>query len=156
MSETITIAPVRKTIRVGVPQARAFEVFTAGIGRWWPSRASIGASAFRSVTIEPAFGGRWYEIGTDGAETDVGRVTVWDPPRRLVAAWHINAQWKPDTSVASEVEVRFVADGPNATIVELEHRNFESLGAEGGASIREQVNGGWPGILDEFKNETEK
>jgi hypothetical protein len=34
MTSTVTIAPVRKNIRVNVGQARAFEVFTAGLGRW--------------------------------------------------------------------------------------------------------------------------
>jgi hypothetical protein len=39
--------------------------------------------------------------------------------------------------------------------VELEHRKFERLGAEGGASLRKDVDGGWPGILERFKREAE-
>jgi hypothetical protein len=33
MTRTITIAPVRKSIRVEASQAHAFEVFTSGLGR---------------------------------------------------------------------------------------------------------------------------
>jgi hypothetical protein len=57
--------------------------------------------------------------------------------------------------VASEVEVRFVADGPRTTRVELEHRNFEALGKEGGEKMRSGVDGGWPGLLELFKKRAE-
>ena len=53
--------------------------------------------------------------------------------------------------MSSEVEVRFIADGPNATRVELEHRNFERMGAEPGEKMRTDVEGGWPGMLEHFK-----
>ena len=155
MTQTITIAPVQKRIRVAASQARAFEVFTAGISRWWPGRANIGATPLRNSTIEPRVGGLWFQVGEDGTRTTTGRVKLWDPPHRFVVSWDINQHWKPDSSVGSEVEVAFIADGPDATIVELEHRNFEVLGAEGGAKMRGDVDGGWPGILEDFKKAVE-
>ena len=72
-----------------------------------------------------------------------------------MVSWDINSNWKPDPAVSSEVEVRFRADGPNATLVELEHRKLEQLGAEAGASMRKDVDGGWPGLLELFKKEAE-
>jgi hypothetical protein len=39
--------------------------------------------------------------------------------------------------------------------VELEHRKFEQMGAEAGASMRKDVDGGWPGMLEHFKKEAE-
>src|SRR5260370_21387064 len=80
---------------------------------------------------------------------------MWEPPERFVISWDLNSNWKPDTTVSSEVEVRFIAQGPQATLVELEHRNFERLGAEAGASLRKDVAGGWPGMLGHFKREAE-
>lgn len=154
-TKTITIAPVRKQIHVKAGQAHAFEVFTTRLGQWWPRRATIGAPPMKTVILEPRLGGRWYEESEDGTQADVGRVRLWDPPHRFVISWEINHHWKPDTNVASEVEVRFLADSPDATIVELEHRNFESLGAEGGASLRRDVDGGWPGMLDAFRQAAE-
>ena len=47
MTKTIAIAPVRKTITVNVSQARAFEVYTAGIDRWWPKSHHIGAAPLK-------------------------------------------------------------------------------------------------------------
>jgi hypothetical protein len=44
VTATIKPAPVRRTLTVRAPQARAFEVFTAGFGRWWPAGHSIGKS----------------------------------------------------------------------------------------------------------------
>jgi uncharacterized protein YndB with AHSA1/START domain len=155
MTPTITIAPVRKSIRVNATQAHAFEVFTSGIGRWWPRHATIGTAPMKEVVLEPRLGGRWYQLAEDGSQAKVGEILVWEPPRRFIVSWDLNSNWKPDTTVSSEVEVKFTADGPNATLVELEHRKFERMGAEAGAKMRKDVDGGWPGMLDHFKKEAE-
>jgi len=155
MTLTVTIAPVRKSIRVNASQGRAFDVFTAGLGRWWPRKVTVGKSPLKTAVIEPRLGGRWYELREDGSQTDVGKVLVWEPPQRFIVSWDFNSRWEPDTTMSSEVEVRFIAEGADATLVELEHRKFERLGAEGGASLRKDVDGGWPGILDHFKREAE-
>lgn len=151
MTITVTIAPVRKSIRVKASQQHAFEVFTSGLGRWWPRTHTIGKPPMQRAVMEPRLGGRWYELSEDGSEVDVGKILVWEPPHRFVMSWDLNSAWKPDSAVGSEVEVRFVADGPDATVVELEHRNFERLGPEGGESMRKDVDGGWPGLLEIFK-----
>jgi Activator of Hsp90 ATPase homolog 1-like protein len=150
MNRTVAIAPVRKSVRVaGTPQ-QAFEVFTAGIDRWWPKKShSLGNSPAVASLIEPHVGGRWYTRHEDGGECVVGHVRVWEPARRFVISWEISADWKPDarTAYASEVEVRFTAEG-TGTRVDLEHRNFERLGAAGGEKMRKDVDGGWPTLLD--------
>lgn len=155
MTRTLTIAPVSKTIRVKAGQAHAFEVFTSGIGRWWPHKASIGTAPMKTAVIEARLGGRWYELGEDGSEADVGKILVWEPPARFIVSWDINSNWKPDSTVSSEVEVRFIAEGADATLVELEHRKFEQMGAEAGASMRKDVDGGWPGMLEHFRKAAE-
>ncbi|MGH6794728.1 MAG: SRPBCC family protein [Methylocella sp.] len=155
MTHSVSIAPVRKSIRVKASQAHAFEIFTSGLGRWWPHKATIGNPPLKMVVMETRLDGRWYEESEDGSQANVGRILVWEPPQRFVVSWDINSNWKPDTSVSSEVEVRFIPDGPDATLVELEHRNFERMGAEAGAKMRKDVDGGWPGILEGFQREAE-
>jgi uncharacterized protein YndB with AHSA1/START domain len=155
MIATITIAPVRKSIRVNAGQARAFEVFTTGLGRWWPLDHGIGKTPRKSVAMETRLGGHWYELAEDGTQTNIGKIIVWDPPKQFVMTWDINSQWKPDTTVSSEVEVRFIAEGADATRVELEHRKFERMGVEGGEKMRNSVDGGWPGLLERFKARAE-
>jgi len=149
---TIRVAPVLKTIRVEVPQAHAFEVFTARIGKWWPATHKIGRAEMREAVIEMRQGGRWYERGVDGSETDWGRVLAWDPPAKLTLSWHINSQFAIDEHVRSEIEVRFVAAGSHATVVELEHR-LEAPDAE---RLREIVDSerGWSMLLGRYSNET--
>jgi hypothetical protein len=129
--------------------ARAFEVFTLGIDRWWPKNHSTGGAPIRTSIIEPFVGGRWYAIGEDGAEAVVGHVRAWQPAEHFVVSWEINASWKPDARAefASEVEVRFVAESGGRTRIELEHRDFERM-EEGGEKMRGQVDGGWPALLD--------
>ena len=154
MNRTISIAPVRKTIVVQATPERAFAVFTAGLDRWWPKTHNIGAAPIRESIIEPFVGGRWYTKCEDGSEAVVGHVSVWQPAQRFVVSWEISAQWKPEARVAlaSEVEVRFVADAAG-TRVELEHRNFERMGMPDGETMRNGVDGGWPGLLELFAKE---
>ena len=156
MTKTFTIAPVRKTITVNVSQARAFDVFTNGIDRWWPTGHGVGATPVTKSVIEPRLGGRWYTLHEGGEEVTVGTIRVWEPPFRIVFSWQINASWKPDATVASEVEVTFTPQGPNTTRVDLEHRDFEVMGQESGEKMRSDVNGGWPGILEHYKVEAER
>lgn len=155
-ARVITIAPVRKSIRVNAPQARAFEVFTAGLDHWWPKEHHIGPAKSQRVAIEPRLGGRWVEITADGVETTVGHMQIWEPPHRFVMSWEISAEWTPEPGGGTEVEVRFIAESASVTRVELEHRLFERLGTEGGTKIHDSVDRGWPGILDLFKAATEK
>ena len=155
MTLTITIAPVRKSIRVNASQAHAFDVFTSGLGRWWPRDVGIGKTPRKAAVMETRLGGRWYELAEDGTQTTIGKIVAWEPPQRFVMTWDINSQWQPDSTVSSEVEVSFIAEGANATRVELEHRKFEQLGAEPGEKMRKDVNGGWPGLLERFKSEAE-
>ena len=156
MNKTVTIAPVCKSVRVKASQPHAFEVFTAGLDRWWPRKASIGAAPMRATMIEPRLGGRWYEVGADGSQATVGKILLWDPPNRFIVSWDIDRHWKPNATVGSEVEVRFTIEGPEATLVELEHRKFEQMGAEAGASLRKDVDGGWPSILEGFRAAAEQ
>jgi uncharacterized protein YndB with AHSA1/START domain len=155
MTQTISIAPVRKSVRVEATQTRAFEVFTAKMGSWWPRQMKLGSAPLKTVVVEGRLGGRWYEVGEDGAEAILGQVLAWEPPRRLVVSWAINHRWKPDATVSAEVEITFIADGPNATIVDVEHRKFEQMGVEGGTSIRRDVDRGWPVVLEHFRSAAE-
>jgi uncharacterized protein YndB with AHSA1/START domain len=155
LNQTVKIAPVRKTVVVQTTPEEAFTVFTARIDRWWPKTHGIGSTPVRETIIEPYVGGRWYTKCEDGTEVVVGHVRVWQPAERFVVGWEISARWKPDARVelASEVEVRFVAEGSGRTRVELEHRNFERMGAADGETMRKGVDGGWPGLLELFAAE---
>lgn len=158
MNPTVSIAPVRKSVVVQATPQRAFEVFTARIDCWWPKSHGIGATPIRESVIEPFVGGRWYTKCEDGSEVVVGHVRVWQPGAHFVVTWEISAAWKPDARVAlaSEVAVRFIAETDGRTRVELEHRNFERMGAAEGETMRKGVNGGWPTLLGLFATEASK
>jgi uncharacterized protein YndB with AHSA1/START domain len=79
--------------------------------------------------IEPRVGGRWYERGDDGSTCEWGSVLSWEPPSRLVLSWDISADWQYDPDLKTEIEVRFIAEGNDATRVELEHRKLDRYGA---------------------------
>jgi uncharacterized protein YndB with AHSA1/START domain len=148
-----TYAPVIRSVTVAASQQRAFAVFTEQFGTWWPPEYSIGEADMADFVLEPRVGGRWYEVGVDGSECDCGRVTAFEPPERLTLAWQLNGSWQydPDPDHASEVEVRFIAEGSASTRVELEHRNFERHG-EGAPAVHGGVDDpqGWTYCLDLF------
>jgi uncharacterized protein YndB with AHSA1/START domain len=152
MTKTITVAPVKKSVTVQAPAKRAFEVFTAGMTRWWPATHTILKVAPREHVIEPRVGGRWYAIGVDNSECDTGKVLVWEPPHRLVLSWQLDADWQYDPALETEVELRFISESENVTRVELEHRYLERMGAKAEAvRVSIDAQGGWPGILELYK-----
>jgi uncharacterized protein YndB with AHSA1/START domain len=143
---------VRKSIVVGAPRAHVFRVFTESFGLWWPLKTHhIGAQPAKTSVLEPRVGGRCYEVGIDGTECEWGRVSVWEPPQRLILSWEIDSEWHHDVKMATTVEVRFLAESPESTRVELEHRDLDRFGDKAGMmkSIFESE-GGWIGILQGF------
>ena len=155
MNRTIQPAPVRRSVDVKVSQKRAFEVFTGSIAAWWPRSHHIGATELKSITIEPREGGRWYETGEDGVECDWGKVLVWDPYGRLVLAWQIDAAFKYDPGLTTEVELLFTPIGERETRVDLEHRNLERFGDKA-EQVASQVGApnGWTKVLGEYADHT--
>jgi hypothetical protein len=157
LSPTLSIAPVRKTLIVEATAERAFEVFTAGIDRWWPKTHSLSTSPLLESIIEPFVGGRWYGRHADGSEVVVGHVLVWQPAQRFACTWEISADWQSDarTAFASEFEVSFHRQPDGRTRVELEHRDFERMG-QSGEKMRADVDRGWHAIMDLYSQAISK
>jgi uncharacterized protein YndB with AHSA1/START domain len=131
---------VRTSIVVEAPVDRAFSVFTQDIGSWWPPEHHILQGELKEMVFEPRVGGHVYDRGVDGSECHWAHVLAYDPPDRFVISWDISLQWQIETDPAktSEVEVRFVSEGPNQTRVELEHRHIDRPG-EGWEQMRDAV-----------------
>jgi hypothetical protein len=146
------VLPVHKSINVAAPAARAFELYTAGMHRWWPRDHTINPNAAReAIVVEPRVGGRWFERGVDGKECQWGKILVWEPPLRVVFGWQLNHLWEFDPNFLTEVEVRFIAVDERTTQVRLEHRYLERFG-EHAAKVRSSIDspGGWENGLNLF------
>jgi uncharacterized protein YndB with AHSA1/START domain len=144
---------VRTSIVVAAPIERAFSVFTADMGSWWPAEHHILQAELAEMVFEPRVGGHIYDRGTDGSECYWARVLAYEPPHRLVFSWDISLQWQIETDPdkTSEIEVRFTEDSPSRTLVELEHRNIDRHG-DGWAGMRDGVaaEDGWGRGLKAF------
>jgi uncharacterized protein YndB with AHSA1/START domain len=139
------IEPVRKAIEVGCTVEEAFRLFVEEIDSWWPLAIhSVGESEAESCYIEGREGGRIYETHRDGSIHLWGTVTAWEPPEKVVFTWHPGR----DASTAQEVELRFsrISGG---TRIELEHRNWETLG-EMAARTRAGYETGWVPVLERY------
>ena len=115
----------RATVLVEVPVEAAFRIFTEEIDRWWRQgpRYRIAGRGRSVLALEPRAGGRLYERFAGDRVVETGRVTVWEPPARLVFEWRA-ANFAP--AEKTEVEVRFAAtDG--GTLVTVSHRGWAKV-----------------------------
>jgi len=121
---------IRVSTRVEVDAETAFRVFTEDVDAWWRRgpRFRWHMEHDGVVRFEPGEGGRFLQVVDAGAGDtfEVGRIRVWDPPKRLVFTFRARA-FAPDES--TEVEVRFEPAGP-ATQVTVEHRGWDTLAAD--------------------------
>ncbi|HEY7132498.1 MAG TPA: SRPBCC domain-containing protein [Candidatus Limnocylindrales bacterium] len=139
------IEPIRLTFEVGCRPDHAFRVWTEDIDRWWPADHTVTGTDDLRVVLEPRLGGRIYERTPGGIEHDWGEVTLWEPPERLGYLWHL----RRDRADATQVEIRFLPAEADRTRIEIEHRNWEVLGAEG-ETWRDRNRGGWATLLPWF------
>jgi uncharacterized protein YndB with AHSA1/START domain len=153
MSTQTSDTAVRHSVVVDAPIERAFSVFTDDFGSFKPPDHNLLDAPIAETVFESHVGGHIYDRGVDGSECRWARVLVYEPPNRVVFSWDINTQWQIETDPdrTSEIEVRFSAESPERTRVELEHRNLDRHG-DGWEGMREGVGGegGWPLYLDRF------
>ncbi len=144
---------VHRQIVVDAPIERAFAVFTGRFGDFKPPEHNLlGAPIVRTV-FEARVGGSIIDRAADGSECRWARILVFEPPDRVVFSWDISPQWtiEADPARTSEVEVRFWAESPERTRVELEHRHLDRHGP-GWEAVADGVAGpeGWPLYLDRY------
>ena len=155
MTTQARAATVRQEIAVEAPVDRAFRVFTEQMDKIKPREHNMLGVDIAETVFEPRAGGRIYDRGTDGSECEWASVIAFEPPDRLVFSWNVSPRWQVETDPArrSEVEVRFIAEGPDRTRVELEHRHLDRHG-DGWEGLRDGVAApdGWPLYLQRYSD----
>jgi uncharacterized protein YndB with AHSA1/START domain len=144
---------IRHDVVVNASPERAFRVFTEQFGDFKPREHNLLGAPIAETVFEPRVGGHIYDRGVDGSLCKWARIVAFEPPNRVVFTWDIGPTWRLETDLArsSEVEVRFSAESPERTRVELEHRHIERHGA-GWESVAAGVDGeaGWPLYLGRY------
>ncbi len=154
MSTRAVETAIHHSIVVQAPIERAFRVFIEDFNCIKPREHNLLAVEIAETVFEPRVGGHIYDRGVDGSECRWARVLAYDPPARVVFSWDISPRWQIETDPArtSEVEVRFIAETPERTRVELEHRNLDRHG-DSWEHVRAGVegDGGWPLYLRRYQ-----
>ncbi|MDE2630696.1 MAG: SRPBCC domain-containing protein, partial [Alphaproteobacteria bacterium] len=98
------------SLRVPADPLRAFEAFTQEIALWWQPGGlfQITPRGDGKLAFEPGVGGRLFTTLQGDREFEIGRISVWEPGKRLVFKWR-QATFRPEQS--TEVEVRFESAG---------------------------------------------
>jgi Activator of Hsp90 ATPase homolog 1-like protein len=112
-------------LRVKATAEHAFDAFVREIGQWWQPNTLFRFTPRGPGTLafEPHPGGRFTETHTDGEVFEIGRITVWEPGRRLGFTWR-QASFTPDQ--ITTVDVRFEAVG-DETRITVEHQGWDSV-----------------------------
>jgi uncharacterized protein YndB with AHSA1/START domain len=150
---TQTATAIHRQVTVHAPIERAFSVFTERFGDFKPPEHNLLGAPIEETVFEPRVGGTIYDRAIDGTLCQWARVLAYDPPTRVVFSWDISPQWQIETDPGrtSEVEVRFIAESPDRTRVELEHRNINRHGP-GWEAVHAGVDSdeGWPLYLARY------
>jgi uncharacterized protein YndB with AHSA1/START domain len=153
MSMQAAQTSVRTSIVVDAPLERAFSVFIEQFGSIKPREHNMLGVDIAESVFEPRAGGHIYDRGVDGSECRWARVLAYEPPDRVVFTWDISPHWQIETDPekASEVELRFIAETPDRTRVELEHRHLDRHGDDWeGLRAGVDSDDGWPLYLARF------
>lgn len=153
MTTQAQAATIRQQFVVEAPADRAFRVFTEQMDKIKPREHNMLGVDIAETIFEPRTGGRIYDRGTDGSECEWASVIAYEPPDRVVFSWNVSPYWQIETDPEkrSEVEVRFIAESPERTRVELEHRHLDRHG-DGWEGLRDGVAApdGWPLYLQRY------
>lgn len=141
----MTDETIRKTLDVPLTPDEAFALWTAAMSDWWPldtHSLSAGEGALpRDVSVEPREGGQIVETRHDGVRVPWGRITAWEPGRRLAVAWHVGRE----EAEATDLDIVF-APIDTGTRVILTHGGFARHG-ETASALRENYRTGWDLVL---------
>ena len=151
MTQETSERVVEKSVTVSVPVERAFEVFTAEIGTWWPLRThAVDTERSETVVMEGRVGGRLYERTPSGEEHVWGTLVAWEPPNRIVYSWRPGR----GEETAQEVEITFGPEG-EGTRVDIRHYGWEKLGDRLEETIA-SYNEGWDKVIAVYARAAER
>jgi hypothetical protein len=141
---TAPIAPVVKSVEVACAPDRAFELFTSGIGQWWPLLThSVYGEEAASVVMGAGIGTEIVETSAAGQRSSWGTIVAWEPGRSVAFTWHPGLPVEETTDVV----VRFTPTA-RGTLVELVHTGWERW--EDPGSKRDNYDAGWVSVMARF------
>ena len=113
------------SLRLPIDPMGAFDAFTREISSWWRPDPlfRITAQGDGELAFEPGIGGRLVTHLDNGETFEIGRISAWEPGRRLVFGWR-QSSFSPEHS--TEVEVCFEPVGKE-TRVSIEHRAWDTI-----------------------------
>jgi len=133
---------ITTSVEVAVSPDVAFDVFTRDIDAWYrvDTAALPDITRTGAIRFEAHLGGRLldvYDLAT-GAGRELGRITTWEPGRRLVFA----------DNEGTEVDVSFEPGGAG-TRVTLTHRGLDRLTPERAGALRRS---GWAALAPFYRD----
>lgn len=114
------------SLRVKASPQEAFDVFTQEIGAWWRPNGLFQLTPRGDGVLRFENAARLVTTLPNGAEFEIGRVSIWAPGEQLAFSWR-HASFAPDQQ--THVTVRFEPVGEQ-TRVTVEHRGWDAIPQE--------------------------
>lgn len=149
---TTTTPEVVRTVTVPLPVDQAFRMFTEQFDLIKPREHNLMDVPIARTVMDVRPGGEIRDEAQDGTQCVWGEVLAVEPPALLRFSWLIGPTWEVQPREnASEVEVRFTAEGEGSTRVALRHFKLDRHGP-GWESLPVSLGGegGWPLYLQRF------
>ncbi len=141
MTHSTDPPPVVRTIEVAAPPARAFEIFTAHMGDWWPLRThSVHGADAVTVRVDGRVGGDVVERSRTGETCTWGTVLTWEPGVEVAFRWHPGGT----PQRATRVRIRFEPSAVGTRVV-LVHDGWQARPDADAA--RDRYESGWEPVL---------
>lgn len=123
--EEALVSAVIVSLRIASPPQAVFDAFIREIGSWWRPNMLFQLTPRGDGTLrfQPGENGRLVTTLANGAEFEVGRITLWSPPAAVAFTWR-QATFASEQS--TEVAVRF-EDLGEETRVTVEHRGWDEI-----------------------------
>ena len=141
------LKPIVKVIEVPCDALAAYQLFSMGMGSWWPletrsiSIHSTGMPA-KALETDPVAGGAIIEIASDDTRHVWGSFADCDQPNSLAINFHMG---QPQDH-ATYLTVSFLEMNAHRTLVKLVHGGWDCYGAIA-AMMRDGYDTGWNEIF---------
>ena len=129
-----------KSVLLPLAPDAAFALFTEKISMWWPEDRRHSKDPQSQIHLLAS--GRFYEVGRDGKEIDLGKVTAWEPPHRIVLDFYVATG--PDAPTEATITFEPEADGTRVTVTHGPKPESEHLWKDRAPRFAQS----WQSVLD--------
>jgi hypothetical protein len=129
-----------KSVLLPLAVDAAFVLFTEKISLWWLADRRHSKDFASKLYLQAS--GRFNEVASDGTEVELGKVTTWEAPHRIILDFYIATG--PDHPTQAVITFTAEADGTRVTVVHTPKQESDNLWKDRAPRYAQS----WQAVLD--------